>query len=77
MVEKTLEYDFEQERRFDYAGLTPRAQAHDIAEFIPGIWQIHPFREGNTRTTAVFAIKYLRNKGWYADNELFKNQIFP
>ena len=60
-------------RRFDYAGLTPRVQAHHIAEFISGIWQIHLFREGNTRTTAVFAIKYLRSKGWYADNELFKN----
>ncbi len=72
-IEKTLEYDFDRERRFSYAGLTPRAQAHHIAEFISGIWQIHPFREGNTRTTAVFAIKYLRSKGFMADNELFKN----
>lgn len=72
-IEKTLEYDFDRERRFSYVGLTPRAQAHHIAEFISGIWQIHPFREGNTRTTAVFAIKYLRSKGWRADNELFKN----
>ena len=72
-IEKTLEYDFDRERRFSYAGLTSRAQAHHIAEFISGIWQIHPFREGNTRTTAVFAIKYLRSKGFMADNELFKN----
>ncbi len=72
-IEKTLEYDFDRERRFSYAGLTPRAQAWHIAEFISGIWQIHPFREGNTRTTAVFAIKYLRSKGFEADNELFKN----
>ena len=67
-----MEYDFDRERRFSYVGLTPRAQAHHIAEFISGIWQIHPFREGNTRTTAVFAIKYLRSKGFMADNELFK-----
>lgn len=72
-IEKTLEYDFDRERRFSYAGLTPRAQAHHIAEFISSIWQIHPFREGNTRTTAVFAIKYLRSKGFQADNELFKD----
>lgn len=72
-IEKTLEYDFDRERRFSYAGLSPRAQAVHIAEFISGIWQIHPFREGNTRTTAVFAIKYLRSKGFAADNELFKN----
>ena len=48
-------------------------KAAHIAEFIFGIWQIHPFREGNTRTTAVFAIKYLRSKGFQTDNELFKN----
>ncbi|MCM1294040.1 MAG: Fic family protein [Muribaculaceae bacterium] len=72
-IEKTLEYDFDRERRFSYAGLSPRAQVGHIAEFISGIWQIHPFREGNTRTTAVFAIKYLRSKGFQADNELFKN----
>lgn len=68
----TLEYDFEQEKRFDYDGLTRRAMVEHIAGFISGVWQIHPFREGNTRTIAVFTIKYLRNKGLKADNELFK-----
>lgn len=43
-----------------------------IARFISGIWQIHPFCEGNTRTTAVFAIKYLRSLGYAVDNEPFK-----
>lgn len=32
-------------------------------KFISGIWQIHPFREGNTRTVAVFLIQYLRGLG--------------
>lgn len=72
-IEKTLEYDFDREQQFKYAGLSPRAQMQHIAEFISGIWQIHPFREGNTRTTAVFAIKYLRSKGFQADNVLFKD----
>ncbi|MBP9999460.1 MAG: Fic family protein [Proteobacteria bacterium] len=72
-VMPTLRYDFEQEKRFDYSGLTKRAQVEHIAEFVSGIWQIHPFREGNTRTIAVFTIKYLRNKGFMADNELFKD----
>lgn len=69
----TLEYDFEQEKRFDYDGLTRRAMVEHIAGFISGVWQIHPFREGNTRTIAVFTIKYLRNKGFKADNELFRD----
>ena len=42
-----------------------------IAKFISGIWQIHPFGEGNTRTTAVFAIKYLRSIGFNVNNDLF------
>jgi hypothetical protein len=42
-----------------------------FAKFISGIWQIHPFREGNTRTTAVFAIKYLRAMGFTVSNDLF------
>ena len=35
------------------------------------IWQIHPFCEGNTRSTAVFAIKYLRYFGFDINNEAF------
>ena len=69
----TLEYDFDREERFDYSTLNTRAQVEHIAQFVSGLWQIHPFREGNTRTIAVFAIKYLRNKGFAADNELFKD----
>ena len=42
-----------------------------FGKFISGIWQIHPFREGNTRTTAVFAIKYLRAMGFTVSNDLF------
>ena len=42
-----------------------------IASFIAGIWQIHPFGEGNTRTTAVFLIKYLRSFGFAINNDLF------
>lgn len=72
-VMPTLEYDFKQEKQFDYGAVSARGQCEHFAEFISGIWQIHPFREGNTRTMAVFAIKYLRNMGFNADNELFKD----
>ena len=49
-----LEYDMEQERQFDYSGLNMGQVVEHLAKFVSGIWQIHPFREGNTRTTAVF-----------------------
>ena len=69
----TLDYDINQEKQFDYTNLAlPDAISH-IANFVSNIWQTHPFREGNTRTTAVFTIKYLRSIGFQnIDNTLFE-----
>jgi fido (protein-threonine AMPylation protein) len=70
-LHKALEYDLEQEKNFSYKGLSLDEVVSHIAKFISGIWQIHPFGEGNTRTTAVFAIKYLRSIGFSVNNDLF------
>lgn len=72
-ITRALEYDLEQERQFVYTGLSPDQMVEHIARFVSGIWQIHPFAEGNTRTTAVFIIKYLRSIGFNVENELFAN----
>ena len=69
----TLEYDLEQERQFSYTSLDKDMMVEHIARFVSGIWQIHPFREGNTRTTALFTIKYLRMLGFVVNNDLFAN----
>lgn len=71
MIKDTLEYDFDRERKFKYTGLSEDAFIEHFTTFISGIWQIHPFREGNTRTVALFAIKYLRSLGYQASNDLF------
>lgn len=68
----TLDYDFEREKKKDYTKMTRQETALSIGKFISGVWQIHPFREGNTRTIAVFAIKYLKSKGFEANNDIFK-----
>lgn len=67
----TLEYDFSQEKNFSYKGLTLDEIIHHLAIFISRLWQIHIFSEGNTRTTAVFFIKYLRFLGFEATNDIF------
>ena len=67
-----IEYDLEQERQFDYTALTKKEMVEHLANFISGLWQIHPFAEGNTRTIAVFTIKYLRSQGFRVNNELFE-----
>ena len=71
MIEKSLAYDFDRERQFKYKGLSEDAFVEHFASFISGIWQIHPFREGNTRTVALFAIKYLRSMRHEVTNDLF------
>ena len=67
----TLEYDFAQERDFIYKGLSMDEIIHHLAVFISRLWQIHIFGEGNTRTSAVFFIKYLRTLGFFATNDTF------
>ena len=67
----TLEYDFSQEKDFSYKGLSMDEIIHHLAVFISRLWQIHIFGEGNTRTTAVFFIKYLRTLGFAATNDIF------
>jgi len=70
-IKETLDYDFTAEKKFDYKGLNIKQKVEHIADFISGIWQIHPFGEGNTRTAAVFLIKYLRFMGFTVSNDLF------
>ena len=66
-----IEYDFSQEKEFSYKGLSMDEIIHHLAVFISRLWQIHIFGEGNTRTTAVFFIKYLRTLGFSATNDIF------
>ena len=70
-IRDTLNYDFDLEKSFDYSALSIDESIKHITGFIANMWQIHPFGEGNTRTTAVFAIKYLRSLGFNVTNTLF------
>ena len=70
-LRETLEYDFSQERDFSYKGLSMDEIIHHLAVFVSRLWQIHIFGEGNTRTTAVFFIKYLGTLGFSVTNDIF------
>lgn len=73
----TLEYDFSVERDFSYKGLSMNEIIHHLALFVSRLWQIHIFEEGNTRTTAVFFIKYLRMLGFSVTNDIsFENSWY-
>lgn len=70
-LKATLEYDFSREKNFSYKGLSMEEIIKHLALFVSQLWQIHIFGEGNTRTTAVFFIKYLRTLGFSVTNDIF------
>lgn len=72
----TLRYDIEQEKNFSYANLDMSETIRHLATFVARLWQIHVFGEGNTRTTAVFFIKYLRTLGFTVTNDMFANHAW-
>ena len=70
-LEMTLRYDFEQEKKYRYNNLSMDEVIEHLAVFVADLWQIHVFEEGNTRTIAVFFIKYLRSLGFDVTNDIF------
>jgi fido (protein-threonine AMPylation protein) len=72
MIEDTLRYDFEMEGKKDYVGKDTQEIIKSIASFNSSIWKVHPFREGNTRTIAVFMVQYLNVLGFDVNNEPFE-----
>ena len=73
-LNESLEYDISLEKEKDYKDMSIVEMIKNITDFTSNIWQVHPFREGNTRTTAVFIEKYLINLGYNVDNSLFKDK---
>lgn len=72
-IESYFEYDFKEEKDFDYSKVNNDELLLHIAKFTSSIWQVHAFGEGNTRTTAVFIEKYLNTMGFNINNDMFKN----
>ena len=70
-LRRAVDYDIQQERDFSYKGISNDELVVHVAKFVSGLWQIHAFAEGNTRTTAVFTIQYLRSLGFNVENDLF------
>lgn len=70
-LRELLEYDIRTEKEYEYSFEGTSAIISHLAKFVSGLWQIHAFGEGNTRTTAVFFIKYLRTMGFQVTNDIF------
>ena len=76
-ISECLNYDFEREKKNDYKNLSLDEKIKKISNFISSIWQVHPFIEGNTRTTAIFLIKYLKKLGFKLNEDIFiENSLY-
>lgn len=73
-LNESLAYDLDREKNKDYKNMSIIEVINNITDFTSSIWQIHPFREGNTRFSAVFVEKYLISLGFNVDNTLFKDK---
>ena len=73
-LSESLEYDISLEKNKKYMEMNIVDVINNISSFSSKIWQVHPFREGNTRATAVFIEKYLISLGYKVDNTLFKDK---
>jgi len=73
-LKESLEYDISLEKEKNYKNMDVVEVINNITKFSSSIWQVHPFREGNTRTTALFIEKYLISLGYAVDNTLFKDK---
>lgn len=74
LLEQSLDYDISLEKKKNYREMNIVDIINNITDFSSRIWQIHPFREGNTRTTALFIEKYLVSMGYNVDNTMFKDK---
>jgi len=70
-IRDVLGYDFTQEKQKVYLEFSNEETVTQVMAFWSAIWQAHPFREGNTRATATYIIKYLRYLGIDVSNEPF------
>lgn len=70
-LRRAIDYDLDQERVYSYNGKSRDEVVNHLTRFVSGLWQVHAFGEGNTRTTAVFTIQYLRSLGFTVDNDQF------
>ena len=71
LIDESIARAFEKESNFDYSNISEEEFVKHIAQFVSEIWQIHPFREGNTRAVTVFLIRYLKTKGFKITNAKF------
>lgn len=66
-----LDSNFDFKENINYQHRKGRELVDWISQFTAAVWHIHPFNEGNTRTTAVMAILIARSLGHDLHTDVF------
>ena len=52
--------------------MNPDIRAKEFCDSLSKLWKIHPFREGNTRTTITFCCQFADEKGFPINRKLLE-----
>ncbi len=73
-IQKSLDKEITSLNKTNWKKLTTKEISLEFARKLSQLWRVHPFRDGNTRTTLAFADAYARENGFPLDIEfLLKN----
>ena len=56
----------------NWQALSLSRQAEALSKGLTELWKVHPFRDGNTRTTVTFICQFAESKGMFLDSSLFE-----
>ncbi len=69
-IDRDLKAAWEKINAVDWQALNHQDFVMSVAHLFPAVWQVHPFREGNTRTTVMMIAFFAEKYGYYFDYEL-------
>lgn len=60
-------------REKDWISFNHEQLSEEFCDSLAALWKIHPFREGNTRTTITFCCQYIDEMGLRINRKLFED----
>ena len=69
-ISRDLDSAFKELHAQDWAHFSRKEFVSVLSRCFSHIWQVHPFREGNTRTVVMMLTFFVEHHGYYMDQEL-------
>ncbi len=72
-IDKQLSSVDSEIQKYNWDYISEKKKIEKITRIVSSIWQIHPFREGNTRAVATFLFFFMKDKGLKLNTEILSN----